>query len=310
MMLRTDFNHLPSALRAELRLVTALLFEGFDALCARKRQDRYKTAHIDKLILYGHHVAEDQASVPCAAPIRLMAIVNHHRIAARRDDWAPIRDRLRRAWETGEIARPVRLAVHSLAHVNNALIRGVPWFVKIATEGIALYQASSARLESPRRLPGVRHHELGKAQFDRWYERASDFLLGAGFYQGRGNLAMAALLLHQACEHLYQAVAWSLTLNGLRTHALDELREVAEYLDMRLSLAWPQDTLFERRAFACIRRAYVEVRYGSSYRITAEELAFAMDCTHALHRLVHSLCHERLKAFARQAQEAENACAA
>ncbi|QNG47740.1 HEPN domain-containing protein [Sphingobium yanoikuyae] len=310
MMLRADLDHLPATLRAELRHVTALLFEGFDALCARKRQDRYKTAHIDKLILYGHHVAEDQASVPCAAPIRLMAIVNHRRIAARRDDWAPIRDRLRRAWETGEITRPVRLAVHTLAHVNNALIRGVPWFVTIATEGIALYQASSARLESPRRLPGVRRHELGKAEFDRWYERASDFLLGAGFYQGRGNLPMAALLLHQACEHLYQCVAWCLTLNGLRTHALDELREVAEYLDMRISLAWPQDTPLERRAFACIRRAYVEVRYGRAYRITAEELAFAMGCTRALHRLVHSTCHERLEAFARQAQEAGHACAA
>lgn len=67
-------------------------------------------------------------------------------------------------------------------------------------------------------------------------------------------MPMAALLLHQACEHLYQCVAWSLTLHGLRTHALDELREVAEELDIELAKAWPRDTLFERRVFGCIRR--------------------------------------------------------
>jgi HEPN domain-containing protein len=53
---------------------------------------------------------------------------------------------------------------------------------------------------------------------------------------------MAALLLHQACEHLYQCVLWSLTLHGPRTHALDELRESAEALDIRLREAWPRET--------------------------------------------------------------------
>jgi hypothetical protein len=38
--------------------------------------------------------------------------------------------------------------------------------------------------------------------------------LGAGFYREHGNNSMAALLLHQACEHLYQCVLWSLTLHG------------------------------------------------------------------------------------------------
>jgi hypothetical protein len=117
---------------------------------------------------------------------------------------------------------------------------------------------------------------------------------------------MAALLLHQANEHLYQCVAWSLTLNGLRTHALDELREVAEYLDSRLALAWPQDTPFERRVFGCIRRAYVEVRYGRTYRIAPEEVAWAMDCTAALYKLVQAVCLERLDGLDEIAREADH----
>jgi HEPN domain-containing protein len=304
MMLRADLDHLPIAMRQELCRVAALLFEGFDALCAHKRAGRYKTAHIDKLILYGSHIAQDQAWVPPAAPIRLLAIVNHRRIAARRDDWAPIRDRLRRAWEMGEITHPVRLSVLSLSHVNNAPVHGVPWFVRIASEGIALYEAGSGRLESPHTLPAARQYERGEAEFTRWYGRAGDFLMGAAFYEARGNAPMAALPLHQACEHLYQCVAWSLTLHGLRTHALDELREVAEELDARLCATWPRDTPFERRVFGCIRRAYVEVRYGRGYQISGEELAWAMDCTTMLHGLVRDICHERLSAMVPDLSEA------
>lgn len=306
MMLHTDLDHLSGSMREELRRVTALLFEGFDDLCAKKRAQRYKTARIDKLILYGAHVCRDQGASPVLtpAPIRLLVIVNHNRIAARRDDWAPIRDRLRRAWEVGEITHPVRLCIHTLSHVNHALVHGVPWFVTIATDGIALYQASSARLEAPRRLPAARRRERGHGEFSRWYERAGDFLMGAAFFAKRGNAPMAALLLHQANEHLYQCVAWSLTLNGLRTHALDELREVAEYLDSRLALAWPQETPFERRVFGCIRRAYVEVRYGRTYRIAPEEVAWAMDCTAALYKLVQAVCLERLDGLDEIAREA------
>ncbi|MDF0489015.1 HEPN domain-containing protein [Sphingomonas sp. H39-1-10] len=308
MMLHTDLDHLSGSMREELRRVTALLFEGFDDLCAQKRAQRYRTARIDKLILYGAHAARDLGASPILtpAPIRLLVIVNHNRIAARRDDWAPIRDRLRRAWEVGEILHPVRLCVHTLSHVNHALVHGVPWFVTIASDGIALYQASSARLEAPRRLPAARRRERGHTEFTRWYERAGDFLIGAAFFEQRGNAPMAALLLHQANEHLYQCVAWSLTLNGLRTHALDELREVAEYLDSRLVLAWPQETPFERRVFGCIRRAYVEVRYGRTYRIAPEEVAWAMDCTAALYKLVQSVCVERLDALNEISQEADH----
>jgi hypothetical protein len=68
---------------------------------------------------------------------------------------------------------------------------------------------------------------------------------------------------------------WSITLHGPRTHALDELREAAEALDPHLCSAWPRDSRFERCAFGCIRRAYVEARYGRSYRISVEELAWA-----------------------------------
>jgi hypothetical protein len=40
--------------------------------------------------------------------------------------------------------------------------------------------------------------------------------------------------------------------------------------------------------------AYVEVRYGRSYRIGTDELAWAIDRTVMLHNLVTTLCAEQL----------------
>lgn len=294
MMLRTDLDHLPFAMQQELHRVAAMLFEGFDALKAHKTADRYRSGHIVKLILYGAHAAEDWQSVPAGAPIRLLAIMDNAKLASRRDDWTMVRDRLRRAWEYGEIAHLVRLTVHGLRAVNHALTYGIPYFVSIATEGIALYQLTGARLHPPRKLADSRRRERGRAEFARWYGLASEFLLGAAFYGDRGHALMAALLLHQACELLYRCVARSLTLHGPNSHALDELRETAEELDPRLATAWPRDTPFERRAFGCIRRAYVEARYGQRFRITDDELAFAFSATRTLRRIVERVCRERL----------------
>ncbi|MEC3911018.1 HEPN domain-containing protein [Sphingobium sp. CR2-8] len=206
---------------------------------------------------------------------RLLAIVNYPRLARSEGDWRLVRDRLRRAWENGEITRPVRLAVESLDRVNGSLVEGVPHFVTIAERGIALYQMEGLRLSEPRRLPVRERAIRGAAEFIRWHNRGTGFLAGAAFYRNRGDAPMAALMLHQACEHFYLCVLRSISLHAPRTHALDELREAAEALDPRLCSAWPRDSRFERRAFGCIRRAYVEARYGRSYRISGEELAWA-----------------------------------
>ena len=294
MMSRANMGQLPWPVRQELCHVTAMLFETFAETTKGRLSEHYRSGHILTLILHGSHTRPDSWNVAPEDAFHLLAIVNHPRLARRQQDWRLVRDRLRRAWEFGEIARPVRLTVHSLEQVNSALVEGIPYFVAIADEGIPLYEMEGFRLPSPRLLPMSERHARGQAEFARWHKRASDFLMGAAFYRSGGNAPMAALLLHQACEHLYQCVSWTITLHGWRTHALDELRERAEALDPRLSIAWPREARFERRAFGCIRRAYVEVRYGRSYRISPDELAWAMKRVTQLHGLTERLCRERL----------------
>lgn len=294
MMPSADREHLPWPVRQELCLITAMVFDAFAETAKGRLSEQYRSGRILTLLLLGPHAEPDQARANPGDAFHLLAIVNHSRLARRQQDWRLVRDRLRRAWEFGEIARPVRLTVHSLEQVNSALSEGIPHFVALADEGLPLYEMEGFRLPAPRLLLIPERHARGQAEFARWHDRAIDFLLGAAFYRSEGNTPMAALLLHQTCEHLYQCVLWTITLHGPRTHGLDELRERAETLEPRLSIAWPRATPFERRVFACIRRAYVEVRYGRSYRIGSDELAWAMERVLLLHDLIEQLCRERL----------------
>jgi len=275
MMLRTDADHLPAPIRDELLYVTTILFDAFEETTKGRCSEHFRAGRILTLILHGPHAEKDWDEIAPGEAFRLLAIVNYPRLASSERDWRLVRDRLRRAWEHGEIARPVRLSVESLERINSALVEGVPHFVTIAEQGIALYQMEGLRLKEPRSLPVRERAIRGVAEFIRWHGRGTGFLAGATFYRDRGDAPMAALLLHQACEHFYLSVLWSISLHAPRTHALDELREAAEALDPRLCSAWPRDSRFERRAFGCIRRAYVEARYGRSYRISGEELSWA-----------------------------------
>ncbi|ETI63970.1 nucleotidyltransferase [Sphingobium sp. C100] len=275
MMLRTDADHLPALIRDELLHVTTILFEAFEETTKGRCSEHFRAGRVLTLILHGPHAEKDWDEIAAGEAFRLLAIVNYSRLARSERDWRLVRDRLRRAWEHGEITRPVRLAVESLEGVNGALVEGVPHFVTIAEQGIALYQMEGLRLSEPRRLPVRERAIRGVAEFIRWHERGTGFLAGAAFYRDRGDAPMAAMMLHQACEHFYLCVLRSISLHAPRTHALDELREGAEALDPHLHSAWPRDSRFERRAFGCIRRAYVEARYGRSYRISNEELAWA-----------------------------------
>jgi HEPN domain-containing protein len=195
------------------------------------------------------------------------------------------------------------MTVESLDRINSALVDAVPHFVTIAEKGVALYQTEGLRLKAPRHLPEEERARRGGAEFARWHKNGCDFLAGAAFYRDRGNMRMAALLLHQACEHLYQSILWSFTLHGPRTHALDELREAAEGLAPDLHAAWPREDRHQRRAFGCIRRAYVEARYERSYRIMPAELVWALERGEALKQLTAQSWRDHDASIADQHQQ-------
>ena len=148
MMLRTDADHLPAPIHDELLDVATILFEAFEETTKGRCSEHFRAGRILTLILHGPQAEKDWEEVAPGEAFRLLAIVNYPRLARSERDWRLVRDRLRRAWEHGEIARPVRLSVESLERLNGALVEGVPHFVTIAEQGIALYQMEGLRLKS------------------------------------------------------------------------------------------------------------------------------------------------------------------
>jgi hypothetical protein len=296
-MMRADLDHLPEAMRRELDHVARVLFEEFAEAMRGKQAQHRKMGRILKLILFGAFARPDWRegrSGDGLAAFDILVIVNHDELADVREHWRFAIDRLYREWKAGRVLRPVRLTVHSLAQVNSTLVNGVPFFISIAETGIALYQMDDRPLATPRHLQAGERQARAARAFRTYFPKASDFLAGALFFRDRGNRGMAALLLHQACEHFYHSVLWTFTLHDRRTHALHELRDLAEQQDARLAEAWPRAMRFERRAFACIRRAYLEVRYSAHYRIGDDELAWAAERVERLHLLVDEVCRDHL----------------
>lgn len=131
--------------------------------------------------------------------------------------------------------------------------------------------------------------------FEHWFPDAASFKAAASFLIQRGDLRLAAFLLHQATERLYHCVLLVLTLYSPKLHRLTKLRSQAESIDARLIPVWPRDTKFARRCFALLNRAYVDARYSPHYEITDEELAWLVDRVSALQESVAAICAERLE---------------
>ena len=293
-MTNFDIERLRDEISRELLTLRSALLEEFEEAMRGKQASHRKAGRILKLIVHAPRSTAEGDGFAASESIDVLVIVNHRELADKDQHWRHALARLRRDRERGVLPREIRLDVHCLQDVNRALVSGLPYLASIVRRGIVLYELDRTPLATPRNLPSDERCWRGRAEFERWYPRAEDFLSGASFYRDEGNMRMAALLLHQACEHLYQCVFWTVMLHGRRTHSLDELRGLAEGLDERLRSVWPRTSRFERRCFAQVRRAYVEARYEPSFPITAREIGWMMERVAMLYRRVGNFCRGHL----------------
>ncbi|WP_405049329.1 HEPN domain-containing protein [Rhizobium sp. BK661] len=290
-------DHLPPRKQDELAEVARILFEEFEAARRTKLKDDANNARILKIILFGSYArggwVEDRKS-GYRSDYDLLIVVNSHRATEASDYWENASERLvRELTVTKQLETPVNFIVHSLHEVNDQLARGRPFFIDIARDGIALYEAPGHPLASPRQLSTTEARDEAQGYFDQWYPSAQRFAKLADVAIVDGFRNEAAFLLHQTIERLYHCVLQVLTLYSPKSHRLSVLRSHAERADNRL-IAWPRDTKFARRCFTSIDRAYVEARYSANYSIADDELAWVVNHVTGLQKIVGDICRERL----------------
>ena len=308
--MRSGIDHLPSRKQRELERVVEIIFEEFEDALAIATQDWKRKGRISKIILYGSYarggwVDEPHTAKGYQSDYDLLIIVNDKRLTDRVEYWSKLDDRLiRELTMTKSVRTPVNFIVHSTDEVSRGLAEGRYFFIDIARDGIALYQAVDDDLPEPQ--PKTPHAALEMAQeyFDEWLPSASALIEGTEFYRSKNRLKEAAFSLHQATERLYHCVLLVCTFYTPHVHNLAFLRTQAERVDPRLHDAWPQDTKADRARFEKLKDAYVKARYSKHYRMAEEELAWLGARVSVLAGIVETVCRERIAQLADTAQSA------
>lgn len=298
-IMRTSLDHLPASKQRELERVVQIIFEEFgDAnnLATGKR----KAGRIHKIILYGSYarggwVDEPHTAKGYKSDYDLLIIVNQKELTDRVQYWEKADERLTRELAiTQTLKTPVNFIVHTLQEVNDGLAHGRYFFMDIADEGIALYQADDSVLHKPRPKTPAQALAMAKEYFEEWMPSGQQFLETAQFAIGKKWNKKAAFLLHQSAESLYHGVLLISTFYTPHVHNLGFLRTQAERLDFRLFNVWPRESRADRAMFEKLKDAYVKARYSKHYTISEEELTWLRNKIEELGRVVHIVCSEKI----------------
>src|SRR5688500_2931695 len=206
--MRTDIDHLPPAKQRELERVVQILFEEFGEATALATQDWKKKGRILKVILYGSYarggwVDEPHTAKGYQSDFDLLIIVSDTRLTDRVEYWAKAEERLIRELSiTKTLRTPVNFIVHTLQEVNDGLAHGRYFFMDIAKDGIALYQADDTTLHKPKPKTPPQALAMAKEYFEEWFPTAMQRYKGAQFHVESGHLKPAAFDLHQTAEYL------------------------------------------------------------------------------------------------------------
>lgn len=301
--MKTNLDHLPKSKQRELAHVVRVLFEEFEAQTARATQPWKKRGRILKVILYGSYARGDWVADRkggYTSDFDILVVVNDARLTDPVEYWATADDRLMRDTTINRaLSAPVNFIVHDLADVNDQLSHGRPFFVDIAEQGSALYEAEGFELATPRVLPPAEARAEAQKHYRHWSELAAQSLETFAFQRNQPSSRNwrndAAFTLHQATERLYHCALLVLTLYSPKSHKLNFLRGRAEEVAGTLIGAWPRTDKASRRRFELLRQAYVNARYSPQFTITDEELNWLGERVAELQSLVKQTCAERLQ---------------
>jgi predicted nucleotidyltransferase len=301
-MMRSGLDHLPSPKQRELEHVVRVLFEEFEAAHAMATQKWKKQGRIFKIVLYGSYARGDWVDDPVGgykSDYDILIVVNDDRLTDF-EFWSAADDRLMRDLTIHKsLTAPVNFIVHTLTDLNQRLERGEPFFVDIADQGAAIYEAEGYPLASPRKLPAADARIEARKHYQRWHSTALRSIKTFELQRAEGDdefwRKKSAFELHQAAEQLYHCTLLVLTLYSPKSHRLNFLRSHAEEVAPELVEAWPRADKFSRRCFELLREAYVNARYSPHYAITTDELAWIGERVEVLEELVRTVCERRLE---------------
>jgi HEPN domain-containing protein len=160
---------------------------------------------------------------------------------------------------------------HGLCAVNEGIQQGRPFFVTLYKLGILVYDSSGIPLACPSACDNSEHLADAKAQWDRHFGLAKKFLEGASYYITSGSASLAVFMLHQATEHTCIALINACLGYRPTTHNLNRLMALTENISEYPSYVFPQVSQEEIDLFNTLARAYSDVRYTETFKVSIEK---------------------------------------
>ena len=148
-----NLDTLPEGKRAELEFVVKLIRDRFAFATARRTMPNLRGGKLLKIILFGSYARGDWVDAPASAnqyksDYDILVIVSQKELTDRAAYWAKAEERLIRAYTIEKTLRtPVNFIVHSLHEVNDGLAHGRVFFMEVAKDGIAIYDADGRELQ-------------------------------------------------------------------------------------------------------------------------------------------------------------------
>lgn len=208
--MRTELDHLPLAKRRELDRVVQILFEEFDDAHGKPDGQR-KLGRILKVILYGSYARGNWVDEPHTAKayqsdFDLLVIVNQKELTDRVAYWEKADERLNRERTiTQNLKTPVNFIVHSLQEVNDGLAHGRSFFIDVARDGIALYQAEDSELHQPKpKTPDDRNVILELKGYLGAFGAGQQMIEDPHRLQGKAEILSRRAVLGRFCLGIHQ----------------------------------------------------------------------------------------------------------
>jgi predicted nucleotidyltransferase/HEPN domain-containing protein len=289
--MKTTLDHLSEQKQTELQRVIEIIREEID---------------LEMLILFGSYARGDWVEdldpetlqYRYQSDFDLLVVTETPRQAERIEQNNQLSRRLAKSIHR----TPVSLIAEDIQFVNRRLRKSQYFYIDIKREGILLYDSGKFQLAEPIEISPKERKKLADEDFEYWYGQAEIFIedFQHNFKKGikdKKYLSMAAFLLHQATERLYGAILLVFTRYKPSTHDIEKLGQRVSSIEPRFLTIFPRSTDEEKERFKLLRKAYVDVRYKPSYKITKEELNWLAERVKELQALTEKLCKEKIASY-------------
>ncbi len=280
--MRTSLDHLPKYTRERLAHIVHVLRE---------------TGPVEMVILFGSHARgtqENDLETGFKSDFDILVVTKTAEVADDVSLWAKATERflsMPKGWPD------VDLIVHDFAFVTDQVKQGQSFWRDILTEGVLLFTSGAVTFNAKYAPTPGQRKEHAERDFERYFTSANEFLVGVDLYLARQSNNLAAFMLHQATERFFAAFLLTFTSYMPKSHNIEKLANMAAHIHPDMRSLLPRTTQEDKDLFELLKKAYVDARYSTKYRITAEELAVLGPRVKELGAVIERLCREKIAAL-------------